>query len=184
MNFPDSLTICPYHPSLVTVLLDYILSLYRAIVGRLLLVSRKHWSPCECRQNSVHMFFNLEGDISTLNCSSLKLVDKFTYLSSSISSTESDISMCLVKAWTAIDRLLIIWKSDLSDKIKWNFIRASVETLLLYGCTTWMRTKCMKKKLGRNYTRMLQAILNKSWKEYPQNSSCMATYFLSLKPLK
>ena len=34
--------------------------------------------------------FNQRGDISTLNSSSLKLVDKFTYLGSSVLSTETD----------------------------------------------------------------------------------------------
>ena len=40
-------------------------------------------------------------------------------------------------------------------------------SILLYGWTTWMLTKCMEKKLDSNYTRMLQAILNKSWKQHP-----------------
>ena len=31
----------------------------------------------------------------------------------------------------------------------------------------WMLTKCMEKKLDGNYTRMLQAILNKSWRQHP-----------------
>ena len=35
------------------------------------------------------------------------LVDNFTYLSSNISSTESDINIGLVKSWTANDRLMI-----------------------------------------------------------------------------
>ena len=48
-------------------------------------------------------------------------MDKFTYLGRSISSTENDISMILAKAQTAIDRLSIIWKSVLSNKIKRNF---------------------------------------------------------------
>ena len=39
-----------------------------------------------------YMCFNQTGDISTLNGSSLKLVDKFTYLGSSVSSTETDIN--------------------------------------------------------------------------------------------
>ena len=39
--------------------------------------------------------------------------------------------------------------------------------ILLYGCTTWTLTKCMEKKLDGNYTRMLQAILNKSWRQHP-----------------
>ena len=44
-------------------------------------------------------------DISTLNDCSLKLVDKFMYLGSNISSTENDINMQLAKAWTAITKL-------------------------------------------------------------------------------
>ena len=39
-----------------------------------------------------YMYFNKSGDISTLNGSSLKLEDKFTYLDSSVSSTEEDIN--------------------------------------------------------------------------------------------
>ena len=62
--------------------------------------------------------FNREGTISSLNGGPLKLVDKFTYIGNSVSSTESDVSMRLANAWTAIDRLLIILKSDLSDEIK------------------------------------------------------------------
>ena len=61
------------------------------------------------------------GDISTLDGTSLKLVDKFTYLGSSVSSTENDIDTRQTKAWTAIDRLSIIWKSKQTDKIKRSF---------------------------------------------------------------
>ena len=61
------------------------------------------------------------GDISTLNGSSLKLVDKFTYLGSSFSSTKTDIDTQLAKAWTAINWLSVIWKSDLTDKMKRSF---------------------------------------------------------------
>ena len=67
------------------------------------------------------MFINQTGNISTLGGSSLKLVDKFTYLGSIVSSTEKDIDMRLTKAWTAIDRLSVIWKSDLTDKMKRSF---------------------------------------------------------------
>ena len=65
-----------------------------------------------------YMCFNQTGDISTQGGSSLKLVDKFTYLGSSVSSIEKDIDTRLAKAWTAIDRLPIIWKSELTDKMK------------------------------------------------------------------
>ena len=50
-----------------------------------------------------YMCYNHTGDISTLDGTSLKLVDKFTYLGSSISSTKKDINTQLTKIWTAID---------------------------------------------------------------------------------
>ena len=75
---------------------------------------------------------------------------------SSVSSTEKDIDMRLTKAWTAIDRLSIIWKSDLTDKMKRSFFQAGVVSILLYGCTTWTQTKRLEKRLDGNYTRMLQ----------------------------
>ena len=62
-----------------------------------------------------YMCFNQRGDMSTLNGSSLKLVDKFTYIGSSVSSTETDINIRLAKIWTAIDRLSDIGDSDLTD---------------------------------------------------------------------
>ena len=69
--------------------------------------------------------FNQTGDISTLNGSSLKLVDKFTYQGSSVSLTKTDINVWLAKAWTAIDKLPAIWKSDLTDKMKVSYKQQS-----------------------------------------------------------
>ena len=93
------------------------------------------------------MCYNQAGDISTLEGTPLKLVDKFTYLGSSVESTEKDIETRLTKAWTAINRLSIIWKSDLTDKMKRSFFQAAVTSILLYGCTTWTLTKRLEKKL-------------------------------------
>ena len=63
--------------------------------------------------------------------------------------------------------LSVIWMSDLTDKLKRSFFQAAVVFIQLYGCTTWMLTKRMEKKLDGNYTRMLRAILNKSWRQHP-----------------
>ncbi len=56
-------------------------------------------------------------------------------------------------------------KSDLIDKMKRSFFQAAVVSILLYRCTTavWTLTKRLEKKLDGNYTRMLRAVLNKSW---------------------
>ena len=64
-----------------------------------------------------YMCYNQTGDISTLEGTPHKLVDKFTYLGSSVESTEKDIETRLTK--------------------------------------------------DGNYTRMLRAILNKSWQQHP-----------------
>ena len=113
------------------------------------------------------MSYNHRSDISTLDRTSLKRVDKFTFLGGSVSSTEKDIDTRLTKARTAIDRLSIIWKADLTVKMKRSFFQAAVVSILLYGCTTWTLTKRLEKKIDGNYTRMLQAILNKSWRQHP-----------------
>ena len=128
-----------------------------------------------------YMCFNQTGDISTLEGTSLKLLDKFTYLGCSVSSTEKDIDMQLTKAWTAIDKLLIIWKSDLTDKMKRSFCQAAVVSILLYGCTTWTLTKQLEKKLDGNYTRMLRAILTNPGGNTPQDTNYTATCLPSRK---
>ena len=114
-----------------------------------------------------YMCFNQRGDISTLIGSYLKLIDKFTYLGSSVSSTETDINTRLTKVWIAIDWLSVIWKWDLTDKIKHSFFQAAVVAIVHDRRPIWKVTKRMEKKLNGNYTRMLRAILNKSWRQHP-----------------
>ena len=97
-----------------------------------------------------YMCFNQTGDISALGGSSLNLVDKFTSLVSSVSSTEKGIDTRLSKAWTANDSLSVILKSDQTNKMKRSFFQAAVVSILLYGCTTWTLTKRMEKRLDGN----------------------------------
>ena len=53
------------------------------------------------------------------------------------------------------------------NKIKHSFFKAAVVSILLYGCTTWTLTKRLEKKINRNYSRMMRAILHKSWRQHP-----------------
>ena len=48
------------------------------------------------------------------------------------------------------------------------FFPAAVVSILLYGYITWTLTKRVEKKLDVNYTRMLRAIVNESWRQRPQ----------------
>ena len=92
-----------------------------------------------------------------------------------------DRKQCLInrkRHRQAINKLSIIWESDLTDKLKRSFFQVAVVSILLYGCTTWTLTKQLEKKLDGNYTRMLRAILNKSLR---QKTNYMATYLPSRK---
>ena len=60
-----------------------------------------------------------------------------------------------------------IWKSRLSGKMKRNCFRATVESVLIYGSVGCTLTKALEKRLNGNYTRMLRAILKRSWKYHP-----------------
>ncbi len=58
----------------------------------------------------------------------------------------------MTTAWKKLHFILsIIWKSDLTDKMKHSFFQAAVISILLYGCTTWTLTKWLEKKLDGNY---------------------------------
>ena len=57
-------------------------------------------------------------------------------------------------------------RDSLTSRHKSN-LQAVVVSILLYGYTTWTLTKRLEKKLDGNYTRMLRAILNKSWQQHP-----------------
>ena len=89
-----------------------------------------------------YMCFNQKSNISTLNGGSLKLVDKFMYLRSSVSSTENEINTWLWKVWTAIDKLSVKWKSDQSNKIKHIFFQAAAISILRHGCklSVWRKS--------------------------------------------
>ena len=56
-----------------------------------------------------------------------------------------------------VSRVSISFSVD--ETLKRCFFQSVVVSILLYGCPT--------KKLDGNYTRMLQAILNKSWRQHP-----------------
>ena len=72
-----------------------------------------------------YMHFDPKGDIFTLNVGFRKLLDKFGYLESNVSTTKNDINKRLVNTWTIINWLSIIWKSNQSNKIKHNFFPSS-----------------------------------------------------------
>ena len=62
---------------------------------------------------------------------------------------------------------LTLWKSDISDCIKWEFFQAVIMSVLVYSCTTW--------ELCKDATCSFERILEAA-------NSCTATYLPSRKP--
>ena len=91
---------------------------------------------CTSTNRIEFIWIKQEEPISILSGKPLKLVDLFIYVSSNISSAESDVNICLEKALNAIERLLIIWKFYLSDKIKQVFFQDVAVSTLIYRCTS------------------------------------------------
>ena len=102
-----------------------------------------------------------ERAIFTFSFKPLKWVHRITYLSSNISSTESDINMRIGKALSAIETSSIIRKSYLSYKIERDFFKAG-----LYGTNIWMHhldsKEKFRKSLKGNYARRQHSVFNKS----------------------
>ena len=113
------------------------------------------------------MSYNQQGNIKSLAGKEIKYVEEFTYLGSNIASSQKDIDIRIGKAWGAIEGLRTVWKSTLPTNLKRYFFRAAVETVLIYGSTTWTLTKQLENKLNGTYTRMLRVCLNMPWNQHP-----------------
>ena len=68
--------------------------------------------------------------------------------------------------------------------MKCSFFQEAVVSILQYGCTTWTLTKRMEKKLDGNYTRILRAILNKSWGQHPTKQQLYGHLPPKTRPIK
>ena len=108
--------------------------------------------------------------MKSYNGDDVKQVSDFKYLGSYIASTENDVNIRLGKAWTALNKMNNIWKSNLPDQLKRKFFRAPVESVLVYGFVSWTLTSLLEHKIDGAFTRMLRAALNKSWADRLRNS--------------
>ena len=97
------------------------------------------------------------------------------HLESSVSSTATEINTWLVKAWTANDRLSVIWKSDLTDKIKRSFFSKQRSCRYCYRDALHGRQLNVWRK---SLSAITQEICEQYWtspgSNKPQNSSCTA----------
>ena len=122
-----------------------------------------------CKKTQYMRYNQSDGDLVTLEGNKLKQVYDFKYLGAWIQSSERDMNIRIGQAWSALNKMGIMWKSNLQNHLKVGFFRATVESVLLYGAESWTMTGKMRDKLDGNYTRMLRVILGVSWKSHKTN---------------
>ena len=117
-----------------------------------------------------YMLFNQdEGDLKALDGDVLNQVEDFQYLGAWLNTCSKDINIRIGRAWTALLKLNTIWKSNLQEDLKVQFFRATVETVLLYGSSSWTLTKALSQKIDGAYTKMLRVVKNVTWEQHVTN---------------
>ena len=111
---------------------------------------------------------DVEGDLRTLHGCTLEQVEDFEYLGSWVRSTERDMNIRIVKAWSALNKMDVVWKSSLNRKLKISFSEQLL-SVLLYSAECWTLTKTLQNRLSGTYMRLLRAALNISWKKHKTN---------------
>ncbi|XP_047471480.1 uncharacterized protein LOC125026921 [Penaeus chinensis] len=118
------------------------------------------------------MSLNQENqNLITLEGGVLKRVDDFLYLGSWIGSSAKDIETKISKAWLAMNKMELIWKSDIPKETKISFFRTSVESVLLNGCGAWTLTQTLEKKLDGACTKMQSVVQNVNWCNHVSNKT-------------
>ena len=80
-----------------------------------------------------------------MNGTALDEVDNFLYLEAWVDDTEKDIEVRIAKGWGALNRMEKIWKSKIQRELKVRFVRATVDSVIMYGAESWTLTKTLEK---------------------------------------
>ena len=107
------------------------------------------------------MAFNQPDEVKlrTREGKTLKVVTEFKYLGARVSSTEKDLKIRKGQAWAALHKLNPIWRSSCSLELKRRVFVALVESILLYGATSWTLSKSQERSLDGTYTNMLRKVI-------------------------
>ena len=81
------------------------------------------------------------------------------------------MNTCIGQAWSTLNSLDRVWKASIKKETKLKVLKASVETILLYGSDSWSLNVALSKKFDGSYTKMLRTIYNISWRDHITNKS-------------
>ena len=124
-----------------------------------------------CSKTKVMLYNQAEipDILKSMDGGDIAVVDDFKYLGGWLASSQQDIKVRKALAWTACHKLNSIWKSNLKRSIRERLFVSTVESVLLYGCSTWTLTRKLEKQLDGVYTRMLRMAMDVSWRDHMTN---------------
>ena len=99
----------------------------------------------------LHINPTSNNTIHSLNGDEIEKVNDFLYLGG-YTNTTREINTRIAKAWGALNSLAKIWRSRIKISTKIRIFKATVESVLLYGCESWAMTKSLIKKVDGTYT--------------------------------
>ena len=111
----------------------------------------------------MHVDPSTEDNIHSRSGDVIEKVDDFLYLGGYTNSSR-DMDSRIGKAWGALNSLTKIWRSRVKTQTKVRIFQSLIESILLYGCESWVMTKTAEKKIDGTYTRMLRVVKNISWR--------------------
>jgi hypothetical protein len=110
--------------------------------------------------NIDHASSNSSGSGVHLSGVELTRVDNFRYLGSMMKSTTSDFESRRGLAWSAFASMERIWKAEHLDlALKLRIFQASVLSVLLYGCESWVINDQLMSKINSFATSCYRALL-------------------------
>jgi hypothetical protein len=107
----------------------------------------------------------------SLNGQPLKKVDQFKYLGSFVPDSKKDFYIRNNLAWSIFWSLLKIFKSELSFKLKYDLLRSTVFSILLYGSETWIISDKITKGLDVFQRKCFRILLGIRWDKHITNDA-------------
>ena len=108
------------------------------------------------------MLIGAAGEI-TLEEVPLDVVDQFRYLGVQAENSKSAFKSRLQLATAAIHKMRQVWGSGLPDGKKIRLFRATIESMLLYGCESWAITGTLSKHINGAHNRLARWALGIHW---------------------
>ena len=121
------------------------------------------------KTKAMHLNPSSERNIHAMNGDEIEKIDDFLYLGGYTNSSR-DINTRIGKAWGALNALEKVWNSRVSTETKLRIFKSTVESILFYGCESWVMTNAATKKIDGTYTRMLRRVKNVSWRDRLTNA--------------